>query len=183
MNCYRKCIFTIWLKFWENRPQCGVLTWRKFLYWFFTGVLPYLEFRICITFTLVHLADAFIQSDLHCKLYIWSVHSCTRNRTNLVSKNTYLCATVLCTLLHHGTKTQVKYVNPGTFLLRRYFLGWFRFPIFWKCDLPIPIFADSDFLSKNYNWKHIQKKKYANIKGKWFTIKLIIQNLNFHNLD
>ncbi len=22
---------------------------------------------------------------------------------------------------------------------------------FWKCDLPIPIFADSDFLSKNYD--------------------------------
>ncbi len=27
----------------------------------------------------------------------------------------------------------------------------------WRCGLPIPIFADSDFLSKNYNWQHIQK--------------------------
>ncbi len=36
-----------------------------------------------------------------------------------------------------------------------------RIPIFWKCDLPITIFADSDFLSKNYNWQHIQTKIYA----------------------
>ncbi len=35
-------------------------------------------------------------------------------------------------------------------------------PIFFcKCDLPIPFFADSDFLSKNYNWQHIQTKIYT----------------------
>ncbi len=33
------------------------------------------------------------------------------------------------------------------------------FQFFCKCDLPIPNFADSNFLSKNYNW---QQKMYAN---------------------
>ncbi len=45
---------------------------------------------------------------------------------------------------------------------RLQFLGRFQFPIFWKCDLPIQIFVNSDFLSKNYNWTHIQTKIYAN---------------------
>ncbi len=27
---------------------------------------------------------------------------------------------------------------------------------FWECDLLISIFVDSDFLSKNYNWQHMQ---------------------------
>ncbi len=42
---------------------------------------------------------------------------------------------------------------------------------FFKCDLPVPIFADSDFLSKNYNWQHIQTKIYANINKKIIYIK------------
>ncbi len=38
-------------------------------------------------------------------------------------------------------------------------------PIFWKCDLPIQIFTDSDFLSMNYHWQHIQTK-YNNSQNK-----------------
>ncbi len=45
---------------------------------------------------------------------------------------------------------------------------FFFFFFFFGSDLPIPIFADSDFVSKNYNWQHIQKK-YANINEKLFT--------------
>ncbi len=64
----------------------------------------------------------------------------------------------------------------------------FSWPIpisdFWKCDLPIPIFADSDFLYKNYNWQYIETKIYANFNAKIiYIIKLIIKNYNSPNLD
>ncbi len=42
------------------------------------------------------------------------------------------------------------------------FLADSDFRFFWQRYLPIPIFADSDFLSKNYNWQHIQTKIDAN---------------------
>ncbi len=38
-----------------------------------------------------------------------------------------------------------------------------------KSDLPMPLFDDSDFLSMNYNWQHIQTKIYANFYEKLFT--------------
>ncbi len=44
--------------------------------------------------------------------------------------------------------------------------------IFWKCDLPIPIF--SDFISKNYHWPHIQTKIYANFNAKNIYIKKLL---------
>ncbi len=51
------------------------------------------------------------------------------------------------------------------------FLADSRF--FWKCDLPI--FADSDFLSKNYNWQHIKTQIYANINKKIFTSNKLLK--------
>ncbi len=64
----------------------------------------------------------------------YSVFSLSQTQPGLIKIRTsvhFLCDTVLCTLLHvspqfqrecplSGAKTQVKYVNPGTFLLRRY---------------------------------------------------------------
>ncbi len=43
------------------------------------------------------------------------------------------------------------------------FLADSDFQFFGKCDLPKPIFAKYDFISKNYNWQHIQTKIYAHI--------------------
>ncbi len=55
------------------------------------------------------------------------------------------------------------------------FLAFSNFMIFWKSDLPILIFDDSDFLSKNYNWPHIQTKSYANFHNKCFQFIYIIK--------
>ncbi len=61
---------------------------------------------------------------------------------------------------------------------------WLSSSILWTCDLPIPFFAESDFLSKNYNWQHIQTKIYANFNKKYFyIIKYIIKHYNSPNLD
>ncbi len=50
-------------------------------------------------------------------------------------------------------------------------------------DLSIPIFADSDFLCKNYNWQHIQTKIYANFNQKIiYIIQLIIKHYSYPNL-
>ncbi len=45
--------------------------------------------------------------------------------------------------------------------------SYFRFVC--EPDLQIPIFADSDFLSKNNNRQHIQTKIYANFNDNIFT--------------
>ncbi len=63
------------------------------------------------------------------------------------------------------------------------FLGRFRFLIFWKCDLPIPIFTDSDFISKNYHWQHIQTKSLQISMQKYLHNKEIIKHYNSPNLD
>ncbi len=57
------------------------------------------------------------------------------------------------------------------------FLADSDFWFFCKCDLPIPIFLDLDFLSKNYNWQYIQTKIYT-----FFDAKNYLHNKKLLNI-
>ncbi len=109
-------------------------------YWLWVGIT-----RGPTTFTFMHLADAFIQSNLQLANSGYKFFSLCVNRTHKLSR----CKRNALPLSHRNTKITIWYYHD-TYVTMQYYCNFNYIAIFWY----IAIFSTANYVPKGKLWQH-----------------------------